>query len=324
MKRFRKHLAILAIACGTIGQSVFAQEAEVFPNKPVRIIVPAPAGGASDSAARQVAQALVAAWGQQVIVENKPGASGAVAAQVVLGARSDGYTLLWGQGSMAGLAMVQRNSPFRSLGEFAPVVNVVQFGFAMFANKDLPFKSVAEFATYGKANPGKLNYATGSLGEYMAGTHVLEALAIQAVRIPYKGGVQLMPDLISGQVQINFGPIQSGISHVKAGKLKVIATLQSQRSALLPDVPTFTEYGVSAGNTPTWNGIFAPPGTPSAITENIASAVNRALKAPAVRSALEQQGAEPLGGTPQQLAAAVEAATATWQAFVRNHAIPQE
>lgn len=133
-----------------------------------------------------------------------------------------------------------------------------------------------------------------------------------------------MPDLISGQVQINFGPIQSGLSYVKAGKLKVIATLQSQRSALLPDVPTFTEYGVSAGNTPTWNGIFAPPGTPSAITENIASAVNRALKAPAVRTALEQQGGEPLGGTPQQLAAAVEAATVTWQAFVRNHAIPQE
>lgn len=324
MKRIRKHLAILAIACGTIGQSVFAQEAEVFPNKPVRIIVPAPAGGASDSAARQVAQALVAAWGQQVIVENKPGASGAVAAQAVLSARGDGYTLLWGQGSMAGLPMVQKNSPYRSLDEFAPVVNVVQFGFAMFANKDLPFNTFAEFAAYGKANPGKLNFATGSLGEYMAGIHVLEALGVQAVRVPYKGGPQLMPDLIGGQVQINFGPILSGISHVKAGTLKMLATLQPERSPLLPNVPTIVEFGVPLGNVPTWNGIFAPPGTSHAIAEKIASDVDQALKVPALRTALEQQGAEPLGGTPQQLAGAVEKATGAWKAFVSNYAIAQE
>lgn len=324
MKRINEILAILAITCGTLGQTALAQAPTPFPGKPVQIIVPTPAGGPSDTAARQVAQALSAAWGQPVIVENKPGAQGALAAQAVLGARADGHTLLWGQGSMAGLPMVQKNAPYRNLAEFVPVVNVVQFSFAMFANKDLPFKTFAEFAAYGKANPGKLNFATGSLGEYMAGTQVLDAVGVKAERVPYKGGAQLMPDLIGGQVQINFGPLLSGMHHVKAGKLRMLATLQPQRSPLLPDVPSIAELGLPLGNIPSWNGIFAPPGTPRELTEKIASAVTQALKAPALHAALEQQGAQPLGGTPLQLAQAVYTATGAWKAFVHNYAVPQE
>jgi len=324
MKRVNEFLAIIAIASAPLCQSANAQEAAAFPNKPVQIIVPTPAGGPSDTAARQLAQALTVAWGQQVIVENKPGALGALAAQTVLSAKTDGYTLLWAQGSMVGLPMVQKNAPYRSLAEFSPVVNVLQFGYAMFANKDLPFKTFAEFVAYGKANPGKLNFATGTLGEYMAAAHILESTGVQAERVPYKGGAQLMPDLIGGQVQINIGPIQSGISHVKAGKLRALATLLPQRSSLLPDVPSIAELGVPLGNIPTWNGIFAPPGTPRELTEKIAYAVNQALKAPALRASLEQQGAEPIGGTPLQLAQTVDTASGTWKVFVRNYAVPQE
>jgi tripartite-type tricarboxylate transporter receptor subunit TctC len=324
MKRVSGFLAAMAVVCGTVGEMALAQGAADFPRKTVQIIVPTPAGGPSDTAARQVAQALSVAWGQQVIVENKPGALGAIAAQAVLGARADGHTLLWAQGSMVGLPMVQKNAPYRSLGEFAPVVNVLQFGYAMFANKDVPFKTFNEFVAYGKANPGKLNFATGTLGEYMTGAQVLKAVGVQAERVPYKGGAQLMPDLIGGQVQINFGPIQSGISYVKAGKLRMLVTLLPRRSSLMPDVPTAGELGVALGNIPSWNGIFAPPGTTREITEKIASAVNQALKAPALRAALEQQGAEPLGGTPQQLADAVVMASDAWKSFVNDYAIPQE
>jgi len=324
MKRLNGILAAIGLACAAFGQPANAQEAAAFPARPVTIIVPAPAGGPSDTVARQLGQALVTAWDRQVIVENRPGAQGAIAAQAVLSARPDGYTLLWGQGSMAGLPVVQKSAPYRSLSEFAPVVNVVQFSFAMFANKDQPFKNFNEFVTYGKANPGRLNCATGPLSEYMVATRVLEAVGVQAERVPYKGGAQLMPDLISGQVHINFGPILSGLPYVKAGRLKVLATLSPQRSPLLPDVPTLVELGLPAASMSSWNGLFAPPGTPRELTEKIAAAVTQVLKTPAMRAALEQQGAEPLGGTPKQLAEAVNAATGDWKDFVRAYAVPQE
>jgi tripartite-type tricarboxylate transporter receptor subunit TctC len=153
---------------------------------------------------------------------------------------------------------------------------------------------------------------------------VLKAAGIKALRVPYKGGAQLMPDLISGQVHLNFGPILSGLQHVKAGKLKMLATALPQRSALLPDVPTFAELGIPVGNLPTWNGVFAPPGTPRELREALAVAIAHALNDPAVRGMLEANGATVLGSTPAQLAAATDAATLTWKAFVREHDIPQE
>ena len=225
---------------------------------------------------------------------------------------------------MVGLPLVQKNTPYRSMAEFSPVANVLQFGFAMFANKDMPFKTFADFVAYGKAHPDRLNFATGSLAKYMAAVQVLEAVGVQAKRIPYKGGAQLMPDLISGDVQINFGPIQSGLAHAKAGKLNTLVALLPKRSPLLPEVPSLSELGVSVGAIPTWNGLFAPPGTPQEVTEKIAVAVSQALQTPTLRAALEQQGAQALGGSPAQLAQAVEAAAGAWKTFVTTYAIAQE
>jgi tripartite-type tricarboxylate transporter receptor subunit TctC len=325
MNMFSKLPVMMAVAlCASVPLHAAAQAANVFPNKPVRIVVPTPAGGPSDTAARLVAQALTSAWGQQVIVENKAGAGGAIAAQAVMAAAPDGHTLLWAQASMAGLPLVQKSAPYRHLNELTPVSNVVHFGYALFVNNEVPVKNFAELVAYGRNHPEKLSYATGTLGEYMVATHVLKSSGVAALRVPYKGGAQLMPDLISGQVQLNFGPILSGLQHVKAGKLKMLATLASQRSPLLPEVPTMAELGVPAGNLPTWNAVFAPANTPSDVVEKISSAVAQALKVPAIRSTLEQQGAEPLGSTPQQLASAVEAATNAWKSFVRAYDIPQE
>ncbi len=325
MNAYSKLPAMFAAAMlATLPLDATAQAAAGFPTRPVHIVVPTPAGGPSDTVARLVAQSLAAAWGQQVLVENKTGASGAIAAQAVMAAAPDGHTLLWAQASMAGLPLVQKGSPYRHMNELAPVANVVQFGYALFVNNELPVKSFADLVAYGRGNPDKLSFATGTLGEYMAATQVLKAAGVKAVRVPYKGGAQLMPDLIGGQVQLNFGPILSGLQHVKAGKLKMLATLQPQRSALLPDVPTITELGLPPSTLPFWNAVFAPANTPRDVIDKASAAIAQALRGPAVRTALEQQGAEPLGSTPQQLAEAVDAATSAWKAFVREYDIAPE
>ena len=312
---------LMALSLTSTGSSA---QATAFPARPVTLVVPTPAGGASDTAARLLARSLSSAWNQPVVVENRAGAGGALAAQAVMAAAPDGHTLLWALSAMAGLPLVQKGAPYRALSELAPVANVVDFGFAFFVNRELPAQNFADFVAYGRAHPDRLSVATGTLGEYMMAEHVLKAVGVKALRVPYKGGAQLMPDLISGQVQLNFGPIPSGLQYVKAGKLRMLATALSQRSPLLPDVPTFAELGIPPGNQPTWNAVLAPAGTPRDITEQLATAITRSLQDPALRATLQANGAEPLGSTPQQLAAAVEAATQAWKAFVREHDIAQE
>ncbi len=316
-------LAAAALLAGSL-PIARAETAGGFPGRPVTIVVPTPAGGPSDTAARLVARSLSAAWSQPVVVENKAGAGGALAAQSVMAAAPDGHTLLWAQASMAGMPFVQKSSPYRSMAELAPVANVLSFGYALFVNRDLPAQNVADLAAYGRAQPERLNVGTGTLGEYMMAEQVLKSAGIKALRVPYKGGAQVMPDLISGQVQINFGPIISGLQHVRAGKLRMLATALPQRSPLLPDVPTLAELGLSPGALPTWNALFAPAGTPREIVDKVAAAVAQALRDPAVRGPLEANGAEPIGGTPQQLAEAVTSATFAWKTFVRDYNSPQE
>ena len=319
--------ALLLSALGWLAGSpatAQADDTDKYPQRVVRIVVPTPAGGASDTAARLLAQALGPLWGQQVIVENKPGAGGAIAVQSVLAAPADGHTLLWGLSSLAGLPLAQANAPFKHLGELAPVAPVLEFGYALFATPSLPVHSVAELVAYGRQHPGQLHYATGTLGEFMVGAQVLKAAGVTAVRVPYKGGAQLVPDLMSGVVQLNVGPIANGHGHAKAGKLKALATLTAQRSPLLPGVPTLAEAGVALPALPSWNALFAPPQTPRALTTRMARDVSQALKAPALRAALDQQGATVLGGTPEQLQQAVDKATEVWKQFAREHDIANE
>ncbi len=325
MNLFVRRAASLAIAVAIAAPAcAIAQTAATYPVRPITLIVPTPAGGPSDTVARLVAQGLKNAWGQPVTVENKTGASGAIAAHALMSAPADGYTLLWAQGSMAGLPLVQKGTPYKRMNELAPVSNVVQFSYAMFVNTSLPVKNFDELVAYGRANPEKLNYATGTLGEYMVAAHVLKSVGVKAQRVPYKGGAQLMPDLISGQVQMNFGPVLSGLQHVKAGKLKMVAAVMPRRSALLPDVPTIAELGVPPVDLQSWNAVFAPANTPRDVIEKISGAIAQTLKDPSIRATLEQQGAEPLGTTPQQLAEAVTSATEAWKTFVRDYNIPQE
>lgn len=286
---------------------------------PLKIIVATPAGGASDTAARQLAQAL----GRPVVVENRPGGNGVPAVQAVLSAPPDGQTLLWASGSMAGLPALVRSAPLKSLSEFTPVAPVITLVYGLFVNPRIPARTVEEFGAHLRAHPDQLSYATGVLSEYMAAVAYLRAVGGRALRVPYKGGAQLMPDLMSGEVQFNLGPLAPALPHVKSGRLKLLATLP-ERSDAAPGVPSMAEAGVAMEALPTWNGLVAPPRTPPEVVARLGQEVNRALADAGLRRALEAQGLRVTGGTPQQLAEAIEASTLSWRQFVREHDIPQE
>ncbi|MEY4751282.1 MAG: hypothetical protein RIQ60_3496 [Pseudomonadota bacterium] len=289
----------------------------------LRIVVATPAGGASDTAARLLAQSLAKLQGRQVIVDNRPGGNGVPAVQSVLSAAPDGQTLLWAQASMAGMPMLVKSAPVKSLAEFVPVSLVVNLVYGVMVNSKVPASSVAELSAHLKARPGALSYGTGVLIEYMVTEHFLRASGAKALRVPYKGGAQLMPDLISGEIQFNIGPLAPALPHVRSGKLRLLATLPDRVDAA-PGVPTLAESGISTEGLPTWNGLIAPPGTPREVAERLAVDVNKALADPGLRSAMEAQGLHVNGGTPQQMSAAIEAAAATWRQFIRDYDIPQE
>jgi tripartite-type tricarboxylate transporter receptor subunit TctC len=310
----------LSLCAALSGTTAAAQ----YPNKPIRIVVLTPPGGPSDAAARAVGQALSKSLGQPVVIENKPGAGGAIAAQAVLAAPADGYTLLWSIASMAGIPMLQKSSPFQSLAEFTPVSLGGSFAFGLYTHPGVPARSVAELNSHIRANPDKLSYGTGTLGEYMAMAQLLKATGGSALRVPYRGGAQLMPDLLSGRIQLNVGPLSNGLPHVKENKLRLLAVLLPRRTPLAPDVPTMAESGLASVSLPTWQALLAPPKTPSEIVERVAREVAGAVRDPALKATLEQQGLLVEGSTPAALAAVIARDTETWRSFVREYNIPQE
>ncbi|CAD5372728.1 Tripartite tricarboxylate transporter substrate binding protein [Rubrivivax sp. A210] len=311
--------ALAVAALGTLAQG----PARAQGGQPLKIVLATPAGGASDIAARLLAQNMAKSLGRQVLVENKPGGNGVPAMQAVLSAPADGHTLLWAQSSMAGTPLLVKSAPVKSFAEFTPVAPVINLVYGLYVNPRLPVNTVAEFGAHLKANPERLSYGTGVLSEYMVTMHYLQAAGAKALRVPYKGGSQLMPDLISGELQFNFGPLAPALPHVKSGKLRLLATLP-ERTDLAPGVPALAESGIATDTLPIWNGLVAAPGTPKDVVAGLSQEVNRALADPALRAALEAQGFRVSGGTPQQMGAAIESATAVWRQFIRDHSIPQE
>jgi tripartite-type tricarboxylate transporter receptor subunit TctC len=295
-----------------------------YPARPIQLIVPTPAGGASDVAARTLGRAMSRALGQSIVIENKPGAGGVIAAQALMAAPADGHTLLWTLASMSGLAMLQKASPYQSLAELSPVALVGHLPYGVFVHPDVPARNIAELVEAAKARPDGYSYGTGSLADYMAMTKFMVAAGVRAVRVPYRGGVQLMPDLIGGRIQLNFGPVSNGLQHAKEGKLRLLAVLLPQRTALAPEVPTLAEAGVAGVSVPTWQAIFAPAKLPAAIAERLAREVGVALADPAMRLQLEQMALLVDPSSPQRLGKLADEATRTWQAFTRDYRIEPE
>ena len=298
--------------------------AQDFPAKPVRIIVPYPAGGPADLLPRVVGEKLSQKWGQPVVVENKPGASGSIGMAEGARAAPDGYTLVLAPtGNLTVNPTLFPNLPFDTHRDFTPVTNLAQSPNVLAVHPSVPAKSFKELIAYAKANPGKLNFASpgdGS-GAHLAGELLKLEAGIEAVHVPYKGIAPAVNDLLGGQVQMMFAGISTVVQHVKTGKLVALAIASPRRSPQLPDVPTVIESGIAGFDVTSWYGIVARSGTPPAVIAKIQRDMAEALQAEDVQARLATLGLEPVGNTPQAFDAQIRAESRKWGDIVRKAGI---
>ena len=278
-----------------------------YPNKPIRLIVPFPPGGAAELGARIYAQPLGQALGQPVVIETKPGADGAIAAEAAMKAAPDGYTLFYATNTaFSWLPAVRKNPPYDPLADFTPVSLVGQFGFFIFSHPSVPANSIAELLAYIRANPGKLNYGSGNSTSMLATAQLVQQEKLDVVHIPYKGDGPLSVDLLGGRVHFAIATPGTAAPQVKEGKLRVLATLLPSRNPLLPEAPTFAEAGLRPLSITPWGGVFGPSNMPKEIVARVSRELVIVLKRPEVREAFQKLAFEPRSSTPEELAAFVK------------------
>ena len=294
----------LAILVGT------AVQAQTYPQQSVTLIVPFPPGGGTDTGARLLAQKLSDKWGQQVIVDNKPGAAGIVGLEIASKAKPDGYTIVMGNiGTQAINQSLYKKLPYNSDTAFTPITLVAELPLVLVVNPSTSAKTTAELIALAKTKPGELTYSTSGNGSSM---HLAAALfenqaGLKFTHVPYKGGGPAIQDLIGGHVSMSFATVLETSGQIKSGKLRAIAVTSDKRSPALPDVPTAAESGLPGYNSISWIGLLAPAGTPQPIVDKIAADVNAVLTEPATRQQFIDQGAIPVGSTPAQFKALIDA-----------------
>jgi len=297
---------LLASAHGALAQ---------YPTKPVRLVVPFPAGESVDATARLVGQSWSAALGQQILVDNRGGAGGTIGSEAVAKSAPDGYTLLWGNvGPLAIGPGLYKKLGYEVAKDFEPVSLVATLPFVLFASPVLPANSVTELVAYAKSHPGEINFGSTGVG---SGLHLIAELfksvaGIQIVHVPYKGVAQALPEMMSGKVQIAFNTIPAFLPHVKSGRLKALAITAASRSPLLPDVPAMTEVGLAAVQGGSWHAVVAPAGTPRAIIERLNQTLVATVAASELRTQLTNQGAQPVGSSPEELRKFMQAEAEKW------------
>ena len=320
-RNIRRVLATLvAVSAALAAPFTFAQGAANYPAKPVRLVVPFPAGGTTDILARAVAQKLSEAWGQQVIVDNRPGAGGNIGSELVARAAPDGYTLLMGTvGTHAINPSLYKKMPYDHVKDFAPVILVAGVPNVLVVNPSLPVHSVSELIAYAKANPGKLNFASSGNGTsiHLSGELFKTMTGVDMTHVPYKGSAPALTDLIGGQVQLMFDNLPSSLPFIKAGKLRALAVTSGTRSATLPELPTLAESGLPGFEASSWFGVLAPAGTPRDIVAKLNGAIAGWLASPEAKEKLLAQGAIAAGGTPDDFARHIAAETSKWAKVVK-------
>lgn len=298
-----------------------AQTARDFPNRPVRIIVPQAAGSGVDLTARVVAQKLADAWGQQFIVDNRPGANGIIGLEAGAKSKPDGYTLSLGvPSSLTMNPYVYKALPYDTLRDFVPITQTATNTFGLVINPALPVKTVADLVALAKARPGELNYGSFGIGNqtHLGGELFSSQIGIRLLHVPYKGETPAVVDLLSGQIAMIFTPMQGVVPHIRTGKLKLLATLGSSRARAFPDVPTMVESGYKTIVITGWTGLLAPAGTPQDIVEKLQKEIAARLLVPETRESMASQGAEPVASTPEQFAAFIRAEMAKWSAVIKR------
>ena len=300
--------------------------AQSWPARPVKMVVPFPAGGPTDVMTRVVAEKLGTALGQPVVVENKPGAGGAIGADFVAKSAPDGYALVMATSSTHSIGPNLTKVPYDPQKDFTPIVYVGYATNVLVVSPVLEITSVRELTDYAKKNPGKLNYATSGIGSisHLTSEMFASMAGIRLTHVPYKGTQLSMPDLMSGQVAMLFENVIVAKPHVDGKRLKAIGISSLQRSALMPGVPTVAESGLPGFDSWTWFGIFGPAGLPRAVVDRVNSEVNRIVTDPAVRERFAQLGFETTGGTPAEFAAVVRSEAAKWSKVIREANVKPE
>jgi tripartite-type tricarboxylate transporter receptor subunit TctC len=306
----------IAITVGLALSTTLALAEGMYPIKPLRMVVPLPPGGPTDFLARTVAQDLSIALKQPVVVDNRPGADGAIAVREVIAAPPDGHTLLFSIGSMIAIPLMSAPPTFDWLRELAPIGKVGRLTFCLAVNSDVPVRTVAELVSYARANPGKLNYSTSTLSELMSAAQFMNSTGIRMTRVPYKGGAQAMPDLLAGRIQVMFGPMTLALPHAKTGALKVLAMFLPERSPLMPEVPTIGEAGFPGVSVPTWQAIFVTAKTSPVILRRLTSELNATLSKPTLRTAFESRAVFVETSTEAELSQTVKDEQAVWSAVI--------
>jgi tripartite-type tricarboxylate transporter receptor subunit TctC len=293
--------------------------AQSFPTKPIKVIVPFPAGGTVDFFARVISTKLSEALGQSVLVENRAGAGGNIAAEAVAKAAPDGYTLLMGSEIIAINTSLYSKIGYDPVKDLAPITLVGTVPNILIVHPGLPINSVAELIALAKKTPGKISFASTGQG---TSTHLSSELFklmanVDMLHVPYKGGPPAIADLISGQVNMMFINMPTGITHVRSGKAKILAVSSIKRVAQLPDVPTVDQSGVKGFETSAWSGLYAPAATPADIINRLNVEVVKILKQPSVREQLMAQGAEPVGDTPEEFSRFTLAEISKWAKIIK-------
>jgi tripartite-type tricarboxylate transporter receptor subunit TctC len=320
-------LSKLAIGMGAllaVAQPVAAQD---FPNRTIKIVIPAAAGGPTYVTAQLIADKMQVILGQPVILEPRPGAASNIGAEYVAKSAPDGYTLLFANiGTHAINQSLFKKLPFDPIKDFEPISQAVQYPLLLVVNKDQPFKTVAELIAYAKKNPGKLNRASSGVGTsmHLSGEMFVRQAGIDMPHIAYKGSAPALNDLLGGHVQVMFDSMITSLPLVESGQLRALAVTGKERSRLLPNVPTIAESGLPGYEATGWTGMVAPANTPKPVIAKLNAAMVQALKSPELQEAFAKLAAEPVGSSPEEFAAFIRRETDKWAEIIRNASIKME
>ena len=317
----RTLLGLAAAACLPL-----AAWAQAYPNKPITLLVPFPPGGPTDLVARVLAKKMSEQMGQSIVIDNKPGANGNIAAVAAAKAPPDGYTVLYNTSSITLSPALYKNLAYDVQRDLAPVALTAVVPLALVVNPGVPVNNVREFIAYAKANPGKLSYGSAGNGNvtHLAAFQLVRHHDIDATHVPYRGSAPADVDLVAGQIQFMTDTINSVMPFVKDKRLKLLAVTTSQRMSLFPDVPTLSETVMPGFEAGAWQGIMVPANTPKAVVQRLNAEINKALQSAEVKEKLALQGAEPLGSTSEEYGAYVKKERARWAAVVKATGVTLE
>jgi tripartite-type tricarboxylate transporter receptor subunit TctC len=320
----RNMMLALTVAWAGIS-TAYAASAEVdkYPTKPIRLIAPFVPGGGTDITARAIAAKLTERWGQQVIVDNRPGAAGAIGVELTAVAAPDGYTLCLISASHSVNSATNPKLPYDLTKDLQALSQATSLFYVMYLHPSVPAKSIKELITYARANPGKLNFGSSGTGglQHFAGEMFNHLAGVKMVHVPYKGGAAAIADALAGNIQVGFGTLLSSRAHYKAGRLRPLAISARQRSATAPELPTIAEAGLPGYEVDQWYGIITSSKVPRPLVDKLSAAIAESVKSPETAQRLSAEGSTPVGSTPDQFSAHIRSEIAKWRKLVKDAAL---